>query len=150
MSEKPVIVRSEYVHFRSVPTRWTDNDVYGHVNNAVYYAFFDTAINDYLISEGGLEIHHGEIVGLAVETHCRFLRSLAFPDVLEVGLRVGTLGRSSVRYELAVFTPDVESAAADGYFVHVFVDRTTRRPVPIEGHLRAALARLLAAPEAAE
>jgi acyl-CoA thioester hydrolase len=143
MTEKPEIRRAEYPHFLSVPTRWMDNDVYGHVNNALYYAFFDTAINEYLIAEGGLDIREGAAVGFAVETHCRFLRSLAFPDVLEVGLRVGKLGNSSVRYELAIFTLGEELAAAEGYFVHVFVDRATSRPVPIPTPLRAALERLV-------
>jgi acyl-CoA thioester hydrolase len=120
-----------------------DNDVYGHVNNALYYAFFDTAINEYLISEGGLDIREGVVIGLAVETHCRFLRPVAFPAALEVGLRVGKLGTSSVRYELAVFTGGEELAAADGYFVHVFVDRERRTPVAIPPAIRAALERLL-------
>ena len=142
MKEKPQITRAEYPHFLSVPTRWMDNDVYGHVNNALYYAFFDTAINEYLIAEGGLDIREGDAIGFAVETHCRFLRSLAFPDVLEVGLRVGNLGRSSVRYELAIFTRGEELAAAEGYFVHVFVGRATKRPVPIPPRLREALERL--------
>lgn len=143
MTQKPQIHRNEYPHVATLPTRWMDNDIYGHVNNALYYAFFDTAINQYLITEGGLDITNGAVIGLAVETHCQFMQSLAFPDVVEVGLRVGKLGNSSVRYELGMFKQGQEEGAAAGYFVHVFVDRATRRPVPIAGRLRAALARLL-------
>lgn len=142
MTEKAPIARADYPHFLAVPTRWIDNDVYGHVNNVVYYAFFDTAINRYLIDAGGLDIATGPAIGLAVETHCRFMRSLAYPEVAEVGLRVGRLGNSSVRYELAIFRQGDDEAAAEGYFVHVFVDRATQRPVPIPAPIRAALARL--------
>ena len=120
-----------------------DNDIYGHVNNALYYAFFDTAINQYLIAEGGLDIAAGAVIGLAAESHCRFMQSLAFPEMIEVGLRVGKLGNSSVRYELAIFKHNVPTAAATGYFVHVFVDRETRKSVPITGTLRTALERLV-------
>lgn len=142
MPQQPQIARAEYPHFLAVPTRWTDNDVYGHVNNALYYAFFDTAINQYLVAEGGLDIAAGRAIGLAVETHCRFMEPLAYPEVVDVGLRVGTLGNSSVRYELAVFKQSETFAAAAGYFVHVFVDRETRRAVPIPATIRAALERL--------
>jgi len=142
MTEKPRPARADYPHFVSVPTRWMDNDIYGHLNNVVYYALFDTAINQYLIAEGGLDIGGGPVIGVAAESHCQFLRSLAFPDVAEVGLRVGKLGGRSVRYELAIFRHEEPEAAAVGYFVHVFVDRQTRRAVPIPAPLRAALARL--------
>ena len=125
-----------------LPTRWMDNDIYGHVNNALYYAFFDTAINQYLIAEGGLDITASRIIGLAAETHCQFRQALAFPEVVEVGLRVGKLGTSSVRYELAIFKQSETHAAATGYFVHVFVDRETRRAVPIPEKIRTALERL--------
>ena len=125
-----------------LPTRWMDNDIYGHVNNALYYAFFDTAINEYLIAEGGLDITTSRVIGLAAETHCQFMQALAFPEVVEVGLRVGKLGNSSVRYELAIFKQSETHAAATGYFVHVFVDRETRRAVPIPEKIRAALERL--------
>lgn len=125
-----------------MPTRWMDNDIYGHVNNALYYAFFDTAINQYLIAEGGLDITASRVIGLAAETHCQFMQALAFPEVVEVGLRVGKLGNSSVRYELAIFKQSEIHAAASGYFVHVFVDRETRRAVPIPQKLRTALERL--------
>jgi acyl-CoA thioester hydrolase len=143
MANRPQIVRAEYPHFSVLPTRWMDNDVYGHVNNALYYAFFDTAINQYLIKEGGLDIDRGNIIGLAAESHCQYLQALAFPEVVEVGLRVGKLGNASVRYELGVFSVGETYAAAAGYFVHVFVDRETRRPVAIPINIRAALERLL-------
>jgi acyl-CoA thioester hydrolase len=119
-----------------------DNDVYGHINNALYYAFFDTAINQYLIAEGGLDITAGEVIAFAAESQCQYLHALAFPDVIEVGLRVGKLGKSSVRYELAIFKQGETFAAAAGYFVHVFVDRQTRRPVPMPERIRAALERI--------
>ncbi len=136
------ISRSDYRRFISVPTRWMDNDIYGHVNNVVYYALFDTAINSYLIAEGGLDIGAGAVIGVAVETQCQFMQSVAFPDLLEIGLRVGRLGNSSVRYELAIFKHAAEHAAAAGYFVHVFVDRQHRRAVPIPAQVRRALEQL--------
>jgi acyl-CoA thioester hydrolase len=143
MAEKPQIARAEYPHFVTLPTRWMDNDVYGHINNALYYGFFDTAINQYLITEGGLDVTDGKVIGFAAESHCQYLRALAFPEVLEVGLRVGKLGNSSVRYELSIFNASEPFAAATGYFVHVFVDRDTRKPVPIPATIRAALERLI-------
>ncbi len=139
--------RADYPHLSSIPTRWHDNDVYGHVNNVVFYAFFDTAINTWLIEQGGLDIHRGQTIGLCVESHCEFRAPLSFPATIEAGLRVGRLGRSSVRYELAIFAAGAEQAAAEGHFVHVFVDRETRRPVELTGRLREALERLR--PEAA-
>jgi acyl-CoA thioester hydrolase len=143
MSQKTQISRSEYPHFLSLPTRWMDNDIYGHVNNALYYAFFDTAINEYLIAEGGLDINAGAVIAFAVESQCHYLRPLSFPGVIEVGLRVGKLGNSSVRYELAIFKHDDAFAAAAGYFVHVFVDRATQRPVSMPPTIRTALERLV-------
>ncbi len=119
-----------------------DNDIYGHVNNALYYGFFDTAINEYLIARGGLDIISGAVIGFAAESHCRYLKPLAFPEVVEVGLRVGKLGNSSVRYELAIFKEGEDSAAAHGFFVHVFADRATNRPVPMPLSIRTALERL--------
>jgi acyl-CoA thioester hydrolase len=142
VSDRPRVTRAEYPHFLALPTRWIDNDVYGHVNNALYYAFFDTAINEYLIREGGLDIGRDPVVGFAAETQCRFLRPVAFPQTLDVGLRIGRLGTASVRYELAIFTAGEELAAAVGSFVHVFVDRATGRAVPIPAPLREALERL--------
>ncbi len=143
MTQKPQSSRSDYSRFVSISTRWMDNDVYGHINNALYYGFFDTAINHYLISDGGLDINHGPVIGFAVESQCQYLRPLAFPELLEVGLRVGKLGNSSVRYELAIFKQGETLAAAMGYFVHVFVDRQTQRPVPLPEPIRTALARLI-------
>lgn len=135
--------RENFPHFLKIPTRWMDNDVYGHVNNAVYYAYFDTAINAYLIRSGVLDIADGAVIGLAVETHCAFKRAISFPEVIDAGLRVGHLGRSSVRYELGLFAVGTDAVAATGYFVHVFVDRATRRPTAIAGPLRTALQDLM-------
>jgi acyl-CoA thioester hydrolase len=137
-----VTARAELPYRRAIPTRWADNDVYGHVNNVEFYAFFDTVINAFLIEEGGLDIHGGEVIGLCVESHCRFDRPLAFPEVVDAGLRVAHLGTSSVRYEIALFGEHAEGPAAEGWFVHVFVDRAARRPAPIPESVRAALARL--------
>jgi acyl-CoA thioester hydrolase len=131
--------RADYPHFESLPTRWMDNDVYGHVNNVVYYAYFDTVINRYLIERGGLDIHGGETIGLCVESHCAYARPIAFPDVVEAGLRAAHVGRTSVRYEIGIFVAGEEACAAQGWFVHVFVDRATRRPAPLPERLRAAL-----------
>ena len=116
-----------------------DNDIYGHVNNVVYYSYFDTVINRFLIEAGGLDPQEGTVVGMAVETGCRFHRSLAFPDLVQAGLRIGKLGTSSVRYEVGIFRNDETTACADGHFVHVFVDRASQRPVPIPEPIRAAL-----------
>lgn len=143
MTDSFPISRTEYKSLSKLTTRWMDNDVYGHVNNALYYAFFDTAINQYLIAEGGLDINAGGVIAYAAESQCQYLQPIAFPETILVGLRVGKLGNSSVRYELAIFKEGVESAAAAGYFVHVFVDRATQRPVPIPDPIRAALARLV-------
>lgn len=143
MQQKLEITRSEYSHFSTLPTRWMDNDVYGHINNALYYAFFDTAINQYLIAEGGLDITAGTVIAFAVESQCQYLRPLAFPEVIEVGLRVGKLGNSSVRYELAIFKQGETLASAAGYFVHVFVNRETQRPTPMPERIRSALGRLI-------
>ena len=131
--------RSDYRHFRSIPTRWMDNDVYGHVNNVVYYSYFDTVINAYLIEHGGLDIHAGAVLGVCAESHCRFLSELSFPETIEAGLRVEHLGRSSVRYGIALFRAKQETSAAEGWFVHVFVDRSTRRPAEPTSTLRSAL-----------
>jgi acyl-CoA thioester hydrolase len=131
-----------YPHRLPIQTRWKDNDVYGHVNNVEYYSYFDTAINAWLIREGGLDIERGEIIGLCVESHCEFRAALTFPEVIEVGLRVGRLGKSSVRYELAIFREGGDEVTAEGHFVHVFVDRENRRPQPIPPQLRGALERL--------
>jgi acyl-CoA thioester hydrolase len=134
--------REDFRHLYRITTRWDDNDAYGHVNNVRYYAFFDSAINDWLVREGGLDIQGGDVIGLCAESHCAFAAPLAFPDDVEVGLRVAHLGRTSVRYELGVFAAGVDEPAADGWFVHVFVDRATRRPAEPPPRLRAALERL--------
>ena len=137
--------RSAYRHFHPLPTRWMDNDVYGHVNNVVYYSYFDTVVNAYLIVQGGLDFQAGPVIGLCVESHCQYLTAVQFPEVLEGGLRVAQLGRSSVRYELAIFEVGAMKACAQGRFVHVFVDRMTRRPVELPAPLRRSLERLLPA-----
>lgn len=130
--------RDDYPHFLTIPTRWKDNDIYGHVNNVEYYSYFDTVINEYLIREGGLDIHRGGTIGVCAESHCRFLAAIAFPEPVEAGLRIGRLGTSSVRYEIGLF--DAEGGPlAEGWFVHVFVDRESRRPSGIPDSIRAAL-----------
>jgi acyl-CoA thioester hydrolase len=134
--------RDAYPHRMTITTRWNDNDVYGHVNNVEYYAFFDTIINAYLIREGGLDIHRGAAIGLCAESHCSFTAALEFPQSVEAGLRVGHLGTSSVKYEIGLFGEDTEAPAATGWFVHVFVDREDRRPVPIPPAIRGALEKL--------
>ena len=143
MAEK-VESRADYGHWLEIPTRWMDNDVYGHVNNVVYYSYFDTVINAYLIEAGKLDIEAGPVIGLCVESQCRYFRPLAFPDRIDAGLRVGKLGSSSVRYEVGLFRSGDEAPAAAGYFVHVFVDRAARKPTPIPEPMRSALARLAA------
>ncbi|MDM4766129.1 acyl-CoA thioesterase [Pelomonas sp. SE-A7] len=121
--------RSAYARFVTLGTRWMDNDLYGHLNNVVYYSLFDTAVNQYLIEQGALDLHGGAVIGLVVETHCNFFESLAFPQRIEAGLRVAGGGRSSVRYEIALFAEGAELSAARGHFIHVYVDRESRRPV---------------------
>jgi acyl-CoA thioester hydrolase len=134
--------RDGYPYFSSITTRWMDNDVYGHINNTHYYSFFDTVIAGYLVGEGGFESATADAIGLAVESRCRYRRPLAFPQEIHMGLRVAHLGNSSVRYEVGVFADDHPQAAADGYFVHVFVIRATNKPSPIPARIRAAPARL--------
>lgn len=141
MTEKPE-TRANFPHFLIIPTRWMDNDIYGHVNNVVYYSYFDTVINAYLIREGGLDIHDGEIIGVCAESSCKFKASFAFPEDVEAGLRVGHLGNRAVRYEIGLFKVGREDAAALGTFVHVFVERATMKPVPIPEGIRKALERL--------
>jgi acyl-CoA thioester hydrolase len=136
------VSRQDYAHVLAIPTRWNDNDVYGHVNNVEYLSYFDTVINRWLIDEGGLDIHRGDVIGVCAESHCAFHGPLAFPETVDAGLRVGHLGRSSVRYEIGLFAQD-GTAAASGWFVHVFVDRHSRRPVDeLPARLRDALERL--------
>ena len=137
----------DYPHCRAISTRWKDNDVYGHVNNVEYYSYFDTVINEYLITEGGIDITRGDVIGLCAESHCTYQGPLAFPGTVEAGLRVAHLGRTSVRYEIALRAGGSPELAAIGWFVHVFVDRASRRPVEIPVRLRAALEALEPAAE---
>lgn len=131
--------RDSYRHFLEIPTRWADNDVYGHVNNVIYYAYFDTAVNHYLLSKSVLDFTNGAVIGLVIETSCRYHAPMSFPDIVHAGLRVAKIGTSSVRYEIGLFRNNEPRASADGYFVHVYVDTTTRRPTPIPPALREAL-----------
>jgi len=130
--------RSAYRVFRSIATRWMDNDAYGHVNNVVYYSWFDTAVNAYLIEQGVLDIHASQTIGLVVETGCNYFAPLAFPQTVDVGIRVATLGSSSVRYEVGIFGAG-ELTAAKGHFVHIYVNAVTRRPVPLPAQLKSVL-----------
>ena len=123
--------RGHYRVFRDITTRWMDNDVYGHVNNVLYYSWFDTAVNAHLIEQGALDTQRGAVIGLVVETQCNYFAPLAFPQTVQAGVRVAQVGRSSVRYEVGLFAQGSSSAAACGHFVHVYVDRETRRPVPL-------------------
>jgi acyl-CoA thioester hydrolase len=123
--------RSHYRQFQSISTRWADNDVYGHVNNVVYYSWFDTAVNGYLIAQGALDIHHGAVIGLVVETQCNYFSPIAFPQTVTAGIRVARIGGSSVSYEVGLFADNQELSNAHGHFVHVYVDKTTRRPVQL-------------------
>ena len=129
--------RSAYKVFRPIGTRWMDNDVYGHVNNVVYYSWFDTAVNGYLIETGAIDIHGGAVIGLVIETQCNYFSSLAFPEPVLAGIRVAHVGTSSVRYEVGLFPgrDDRQACAAKGHFIHVYVDRQTRRPVPLPPEL---------------
>jgi acyl-CoA thioester hydrolase len=136
--------RDDYRHFRRLQTRWADNDVYGHMNNVVHYSLFDTAVNSWLIEGGHLHPATSDPIGIVAETGCRYHAEMAFPDVVTAGLRVARIGNSSVRYEIGLFRNEADTAAAEGFFVHVHVDRKTRRPAPIPDGLRAALTTLLA------
>lgn len=131
--------RSAYRVFRTLTTRWADNDIYGHMNNVVHYGLFDTAVNSVLIERGVLDIHGGGRIFVVVETGCRYFAEMAFPDVVHAGIRIARLGGSSARYEVGLFRNDDPSAAAEGYFVHVQVDRQTRRPLPLDEETRQAL-----------
>jgi acyl-CoA thioester hydrolase len=131
--------RAVYRAFRSISTRWMDNDAYGHVNNVVYYSWFDTVVNGHLIEQGALDIHRGEVIGLVIETHCNYFSSIEFPQTVEAGLRVAHIGRSSVRYEVGLFAEGESLTAAKGHFVHVYVDRATRRPTALPDKLKSVL-----------
>ena len=142
MAENVPETRDRYRQRLDIPTRWQDQDLYGHVNNVVYYAFFDTVINEYLMRAGGLDIYRGPVIGLCVESFCQFHRELVFPETIEAWLRVGKLGNTSVRYEVGLFKSEAEQPAASGHFVHVFVGRESRRPTPIPEPIRQALEQL--------
>jgi acyl-CoA thioester hydrolase len=129
MSRPAPHTRGEYPHSRAITTRWMDNDAYGHVNNVVYYSFFDTVVNAWLIEHGALDVEKGGTIGLVVETGCHYFAALAYPETVSAALRVGHVGRSSVRYEVALFSEGADTAAAQGHFVHVYVNRSDRRPV---------------------
>lgn len=135
--------RAAYRVFQSIGTRWMDNDVYGHVNNVVYYSWFDTAVNAHLIAQGVLDIHGGATIGLVVETQCNYFAPLAFPQTVEAGIRVARLGSSSVRYEVGLFAQGELLTAAKGHFIHVYVDRQSRRPVPLPVDLKSVLEQLV-------
>lgn len=134
--------REAYRHFAPIATRWMDNDAYGHLNNVVYYSLFDTAVNRYLIEAGALDIRQGRTIGLVVETHCNYFASIEFPQLVEAGIRVAHVGSSSVRYEIGIFAAGEALCAARGHFVHVYVDRESRRPVPLPPALNNALQEL--------
>ncbi len=139
---KTTTTRADYKHFLPLQTRWADNDIYGHVNNVAYYGYFDTIVNEYLIAEGALDIHDGAVIGLVVETGCKYLAPLEFPQTLDGALRVAKIGNSSVRYELAIFKQGEDAPAAECQFVHVYVDRETRRPANLPASLKAALEKI--------
>ncbi len=134
--------RSGYKAFRSISTRWMDNDAYGHVNNVVYYSWFDTVVNAHLIEQGVLDIHAGQTIGLVIETQCNYFAPLAFPQAVDAGLRVAHMGTSSVRYEVGLFAHGEPLTAAKGHFIHVYVDKLTRRPVPLPAPLKSVLEKL--------
>jgi acyl-CoA thioester hydrolase len=139
-TEIDLVRRRDFAVFRQIPTRWMDNDAYGHVNNVIYYSWFDTAVNAFLVDTGLLDIQHGRMIGLVVETGCRYHRSVAFPEIVDVGVRIARLGTSSVRWEVGIFTANDDRVAAQGFFVHVYVDRESRRPVALPDEWRHRLA----------
>lgn len=139
--------RGNYAHFQTVPTRWADNDIYGHVNNSVYYFYFDTIVNQWLVEAGLLEIGTSQTIGLVVETGCNYFAPIAFPQLIQAGLRISKIGSSSVRYEIGLFADNEPMTAARGHFVHVYVDDTTRRPVPINETMKDRLGVLLIPPD---
>lgn len=146
MSNKKIAAkRSDFVAFEQIHSRWMDNDVYGHINNVVYYSFFDTAVNRYLIERNALDIVSSQVIGLVVETQCQYFSSIVYPDLIHVGMKVMHLGNSSVQYELAIFKNDDDTASAVGQFVHVYVNRKNNKPTPIPGNVRAVLQQLFKA-----
>ncbi len=146
MSDRPTpFSTADFPHFSDITTRWNDNDAYGHINNVVCYEFFDTALNLYLVAHGALDIAHGKVIGLMVETHCNYFSAIAYPDRVRAGLRVKRLGTSSVTYEIGIFRNDETAASAQGHAVHVYVDRATNKPVPLPEVLKTALKKLVRA-----
>lgn len=137
--QKEANTRDEYRHFHPIGTRWMDNDVYGHVNNVVYYSWFDTVVNEFLVTNGVLDIERSPVIGLVVETQCNYFAPVAFPDRITAALRVARLGNSSVRYEVGIFRDDEATASAQGHFVHVYVDRISRRPAALPQEMRTLL-----------
>lgn len=142
MPNAPLRSRDDYKHFAPIQTRWMDNDVYAHVNNVVYYSYFDTVVNAYLVNEGALNVEKSEVIGLVVETGCDYFAPAAFPDALEGALRVARIGTSSVRYELGIFRQGETTPIAEGHFIHVYVARDTRRPIALPGAFRRALGKI--------
>ncbi|MEK9726230.1 MAG: thioesterase family protein [Rhodospirillaceae bacterium] len=144
----PTAMRADFPYFHPIQTRWHDNDIYGHVNNVVYYAYFDTAVNMFMVENGGFDPHSATVIGIVPETHCNFWKPVAYPDKLEAGLRISKLGNSSVRYEIGIFIDGDDDPSATGHFVHVFVGRQTMRPVPIPAPIRAAMETICSGPPA--
>ncbi|MBO6946942.1 MAG: acyl-CoA thioesterase [Rhodospirillales bacterium] len=144
MAAQKTETRQDYKYFLPLQSRWMDNDLYGHVNNVTYYSYFDTVVNYFLIEKGGLDIHNAPVIGVVVESHCNYMRSVAYPDLIQCGLRIGHLGNSSVRYEIGIFKNDEEEASAAGHFIHVFVERDTNKPVGIPKQIRDAFETILA------
>ena len=142
MTNKAMSSRSEYRQFQEIPTRWMDNDAYGHVNNVQYYSYFDTAVNEFLVREGVLDIQKSPIIGLVVETQCKYAKSIVFPETVYAGIRVAHMGNSSVRYELGLFREDDDIAAAQGHFIHVYVERESNKPTSIPPKMRAVLQKI--------
>lgn len=144
MPTKPTpALRAAYAHFHTLQTRWMDNDVYGHVNNVVYYSWFDTAVNHFLVAKQALAIPNGDVIGLVIETQCNYFAPVSFPDTVHVGIRVASIGNSSVRYEVGIFREQEEQAAAQGHFIHVYVDAAARRPVQVPVPMRAVLQEIM-------
>jgi acyl-CoA thioester hydrolase len=131
--------RADFSYFIEITTRWADNDAYGHINNSVYYFYFDTVVNRFLIERFGLDVKKSPVIGLVVETQCNFFKPAAYPDTIHAGLRVGHAGNSSVRYGIGLFRNEEDDAVAQGHFIHVYVDRATNKPVPLPDELRAAV-----------
>jgi len=146
MSERTRPRRADYRHFLSIPTRWGDNDAYAHINNTVYYSFFDTVVSRFLLESGAIDLKTSPVIGVVVETGCRYLAPISFPDLVTAGLRVARIGRTSIRYEIGIFRNDEDTASAEGHFIHVYVDRATQTvPTPLPRELVGAVTPILAA-----